>query len=158
MELSRFKQWRKRALEGLIRDQWSRIEKLGVEVDAYRKEYSKTVKLHCEATIYMMGTAHVAGKTTFEASQVAFDNYVRKVHDLGYAQMSLIYKNETLGRAEDRYNELVIELEDLLMPPAVHKDIPDDEYPDEYECDELDAMDPPALRASRRRKRKVKNV
>lgn len=147
---------RKRALKGLIADQWYRMEELEQKIKALDAEFSKSVMSHCEATIFLMGTAQVAGEKTFKASPVAYDHYVKMVHELGYTQMALVHKREALGRAQDRYNELVIELEDFVKrnrSPA-HILVAEDSDCDDGECDELDAIDPPLPRAARRNRTK----
>ncbi len=151
--------WRKRALEASLANEWDRIEKLEAEEADLSDQYESAMKSHCEASLCLMGTAQMFGRDTFQAHPYAYDNYVTKVHEFAYAQMSLVSKREAIAQAQDRYNELAMKLDDVLSEPWRVRAVVDEDNITDADCDELEAIEPPQPRRRRSkrlvRKRKV---
>lgn len=139
---------RKKAMEQLAEEQWARIQKIEDEMEAYNSAYDNAMKDHCEASLYLLGTSRISDTYSFHPSPEAYDHYVRTVREFGYTMMSLVAKQELLAKAQDRYNEIVIQLEDMCAPPRAPPTLlnEDDETDPELTLDDIFAIEPPLTR------------
>lgn len=146
---------RKRAMERLAAEQWERIERIEDELYRYQQMYDDAMKDHCEASLYLLGTSSISSKYTLHPNPDAYDHYVRTVREFGCIMISVVSKQQSLASAQDRYNEIVIQLEDMCSPPIDNAiDIDDDNEP---VLDEIFTIEPPLTRRARIAKRKAKS-
>jgi hypothetical protein len=148
---------RQLALRQAIIAQWARIEALETELDVRYDWFQTTLVAHCEATLFLMGTADRPTLELFRPRQDAHDHYVRAVHEFGYAHMSWVAKNEELAKAQDKYNELVIEWEDACVPsaPSWGAGLDDGGEP---EVDDVWGVEPPVVAGPCRSRKAGKKV
>lgn len=109
----------KQALQRNITEQWQRVLAAEVEFDVANEAYLCHCVDHAELCIAMLDTFPF------------FDNalYIANMREFALLRLSVIMRLDTLSVEQDKYNELVIALEDWDT-------VTEDEIDDEVDCDE----------------------
>lgn len=129
----------RQALKANIADQWERVE-------AAEKAYNETKQAYTDARLNH-SDASLALTNKFPVVDVpVFNEYVWKLYELAYAKIAMISNLDKYSQEQDKYNELVIKMEDWDLP----------EPPSYFACIDIDedaffADDVPDVSTKRRK-------
>lgn len=111
-------------------DQWDRVESAGVRLDETVRNYLHAINQHSAISMLMLA------QTPNIVYGAIYEQHVSRIYELAHANTAMIYMVERYALEQDKYNEIMIAIQDM---ENVHLDMEDDadEYLEEEDIPEV---------------------